>query len=1070
MSRLRNLSFVTFGLVLGIYAGMANAINSSPSPYFVEQPDGTRIQLNIRGDEYLNFETDRRGFTVMRDRGWHVYAKRDAATGRLVSSGLRVGIDNPGKGGLRPGILPTSAAQKARAKAVGAPTRENAASSSGAPLAATATTGSLRNLVVLLRWSDHTGRPVPTTGDIDVLMNSVGGDPTLAPTGSVRDVYLENSYGMLTLDSTVAYWVTVDNTESYYANGNSGLTSLIHGALRYALNVLDADPNFHFRDYDTDGDGQIDAITFLHSGYGAEWGGTDAYGTSYANRIWSHKWSISGGWTSSDGVRVTSYHISPAVWGTSGSNIGRIGVIAHETGHFLGLPDLYDTDGSGEGIGSFGLMANSWGFDGSQKYPPHMNPWSKIQLGWLTSTILDTAGDYSLQAAELGPSVYRIDYGFPSNEYLLIENRQPIGFDGAMPQGGLAIWHIDDTTGYNTEGYPTASGWYGQHYRVALLQADGGYDMEHGRDRGDRYDVWHAGNQYELTQSIDPLEGPFPNTDAYQSNNFIQTGNRIFTIGAAADTMDFSYQIIGQGAPPAAPSTLAAFAASYDQIDLTWSDNADNEIGFHVERHTEGGMFAVVATVGAGVTSYNDTGLSPSTTYYYRVSAYNGAGESGYSNEDWTTTNSPPPPPTAPSGLTASTASDSAIDLTWQDNSLDEDDFQVMRRAQGEQSWSEAAVLAADTIGYQDTGLSPSTTYDYQVFARNGWGESGSNTASATTDDPPAWVDQFADLDVYVAGTVVRDYTATFEADGVEQSVTERQSGGKPSKRHSYLDHQWRFADVRGGLTISLFINAWAPANDEGDDFLFQVSSDGGQSWTTVITLLNGSTAGNQYSGLLPVSDAGTYYVRVVDSDATTGNRALDSVYVDQMFLRTDLDPNDSEPVAPTLLAPVADSPSQVSLSWRDNSGNERGFDILRSEDGSSFASVGTAAVDATSFIDTSVGPNTSYYYRVDAFTASYTSSSNVVSVETPDGIALTATGGKVKGRIVVDLVWEGGSSSDTLDIWRSVDGNPMATIDNVSSNSSSYKDDTGLRKGTFEYQICTPDQAVCSNSATLVF
>lgn len=144
------------------------------------------------------------------------------------------------------------------------------------------------------------------------------------------------------------------------------------------------------------------------------WGGYDAFGTNYVNRIWSHKWTIFGGWTSSDGVTVSDYHISPAVWGTSGSNIGRTGVIAHETGHFLDLPDLYDTDsGAGDGIASYGLMANSWGFNGSQHYPPHMCPWSKIQLGWMTSTTLTVAGSCNLPEVELNASAYRIDQGPP---------------------------------------------------------------------------------------------------------------------------------------------------------------------------------------------------------------------------------------------------------------------------------------------------------------------------------------------------------------------------------------------------------------------------------------------------------------------------------------------------------------------------------------------------------------------------------------------------------------------------------------------------------------------------------
>ena len=146
------------------------------------------------------------------------------------------------------------------------------------------------------------------------------------------------------------------------------------------------------------------------------------------------------------------------MWGTCGSNIGRIGVIAHETGHFLGLPDLYDTDGNdpGNGIGSYGLMANSWGFDGSQHYPPHMSAWSKMDLGWLNPTVITAAGTYNLPEVEFNSSAYRIDLGYPGNEYLLVVNRQPAGFDGAMPQGGLVIWHIDNTADFNIQGFPVA--------------------------------------------------------------------------------------------------------------------------------------------------------------------------------------------------------------------------------------------------------------------------------------------------------------------------------------------------------------------------------------------------------------------------------------------------------------------------------------------------------------------------------------------------------------------------------------------------------------------------------------
>ncbi|MFN8641614.1 MAG: M6 family metalloprotease domain-containing protein [Candidatus Binatia bacterium] len=512
-------------------AGPSWAIMASPHPFEVRQPDGQRVQLHIRGDEHFHWLEDADGYTVMRDQGAYVYATLDAS-GRMAATTMRVGRGNPAAAGLARRVLPEPAKRAySELATMGARGVAPAAPRPAAPV------GTVRNLVVLMRFSDHLSRPVPSPATVDTIFNAVGGDPIVAPTGSVQDFYRENSYGTMTLASTVTVWVDLPNTEAFYAAGQSGLSPSIWGAITAALNA--ADPSVDFSQFDQDHDGFIDAIAFLHSGYGAEWGGVDAYGADQPDRIWSHQWSIPT-WTSAEGVSVSAYHISPALWGTSGSAPGRIGVICHETGHFFGLPDLYDTDYSGSGVGSYCLMANSWGFTGDQLNPPHFSAWSKTQLGWVTPTVLTTSGTYVAPQVETSPTVFRIDNDYPSGEYLLVENRQPVGFEDTMPQGGLAIWHVDEAKGDNTdEGYPGQAGWPGnnRHYKVALLQADGDYDLEHGFGRGDATDLYHGAGVASIGSAT------VPNTNAYQSGIVIDTGISISAISAAGSTMTFRFDL-----------------------------------------------------------------------------------------------------------------------------------------------------------------------------------------------------------------------------------------------------------------------------------------------------------------------------------------------------------------------------------------------------------------------------------------------------------------------------------------------------------------------------------------------
>ncbi len=196
--------------------------------------------------------------------------------------------------------------------------------------------------------------------------------------------------------------------------------------------------------------------------------------------------------------------------------------------------------------------------------------------------------------------------------------------------------------------------------------------------------------------------------------------------------------------PPTAPSNLTATASSATQVNLAWTASTDNVgvTGYIVERCSGTGCANFVQIATPTTTTFNDTGLTASTSYFYRVRATDAAGNlSGYSNTSSAATPAAPDttPPTAPTNLTATAASPTQINLAW---TASTDNVGVtgykVERCSGTGCANFVQIATPTTTTFNDTGLTASTSYFYRVRATDAAGNlSGySNTASATTSAP----------------------------------------------------------------------------------------------------------------------------------------------------------------------------------------------------------------------------------------------------------------------------------------------------------------------------------------------
>jgi immune inhibitor A len=407
------------------------------------------------------------------------------------------------------------------------------------PAAVNAVTGTLRVPVVMFRYQDSpSGQYSRDTAQYNAALFAA-----VPPAGrpyTLRSFYEQLSNGLFSLQGAAAGWEALAGNESAYTGaagacpgnpyGTGNCNGVWSGAAYTAMQaglreaLTHADSTIDFGQFDNNGpdgipnspddDGVVDAALFLHPSLD----GACLFATN--NHLWSHRGSLTDTgteYTTNDnraggGKIVVNDYILQSGLGSSlpgGSPCGTdaimpIGTAAHELGHILALPDLYDVSGSTEGIGEFGLMGSGNYTTGNS--PSRYDPWSLQQMGWTTVVPLTTTGTYSVGPVPIADTVFYVNVQGTNlrDEHLLIENRQEVLADSAMLRvhcalssnapgcaGGLLIYHVDGQKAcmINVTVCDNSVN-AGPIHGVAIEEGDGLRDLWNGDNRGDGGDLY----------------------------------------------------------------------------------------------------------------------------------------------------------------------------------------------------------------------------------------------------------------------------------------------------------------------------------------------------------------------------------------------------------------------------------------------------------------------------------------------------------------------------------------------------------------------------------------------------
>ena len=508
-------------LLTTILLGMAlslMAIPARPGRFPYVQPDGSTILIEMHGDEFNHWITAADGTELEWDNGFYRPSTR--------SSEKRKEMRRQGESRRR---MAYEAQQVARSQGIA--------------------TGRKHFLVILIEFDDE-HFTVSNPQDAFTRLLNEPGYSTNGATGSARDYYYENSNGSFEPIFDVVGPVRLSKGYAYYGQGTNGSDLHADEALFEACKLLDDEIDFSAYDYD--GDNFVDLVFYYYAGTNeAEGGGED--------RIWPHKFALYNYYNSAvfDNVRVYDYACTSEK-NYLGTMCG-IGTACHEFGHAMGLPDMYDTDGTENGTAgalySYSIMC-SGSYNNAGRTPPYFNMQERIYLGWNEESDIreiTTGGTLSIPALN---GTQQMVYKIPTDvegEYFMLETRAQSGWDAALPGQGLLVYHIDKSS--NRVGYTTAArlwNWsqtgnrlnaYGSHPCCYLIPAASPESLDFFGSESAIPFPYRAG--HTVVTAYTPVDWAGENATGYMENISYSAGTATMTVYFPPDDISqYGYHFI----------------------------------------------------------------------------------------------------------------------------------------------------------------------------------------------------------------------------------------------------------------------------------------------------------------------------------------------------------------------------------------------------------------------------------------------------------------------------------------------------------------------------------------------